>query len=46
MKLGISAYKKGSHTLAIKYFQKSKQYSDKPALADKYIQKVKADQNK
>jgi hypothetical protein len=40
MKLGISAYKKGSHALAIKYFEKAKGYADDGALAEKWIDKA------
>ena len=41
MKLGISAYKKGSHALAVKYFEKAQTYADDPALAAKWIDKAK-----
>ena len=41
MKLGISAYKKGSHALAIKYFEKAGSYADDPALANRWVDKVK-----
>ena len=41
MKLGISAYKKGSHALAIKYFEKAKNYAADGGLADKWIDKAK-----
>ena len=41
MKLGISAYKKGSHALAIKYFEKASYCADDPTLANKWVSKVK-----
>ena len=41
MKLGISAHKKGSHALAIKYFEKAQAYADDPVLAAKWIDKAK-----